>query len=128
MSQPALDFGDGWKFSQAWTRLLEAFNATIVHVGRKEAAYQLDTSPSQLANALAERDRHHIRGSWVPYLVAAAPNDAAVEVLAGLRGRALTEVKKMTPAEELAALKRSLGETVGHAVAELVYAKAGVAK
>jgi hypothetical protein len=113
MSQAALDFGGGWRCAQAWAELLETLNAAVTHVGRKEAAYNLDTSPSQLANALAERDRHYLRASWLPYLVAVAPSHRPVEILAGLRGLELSPRKPMTPAEELAELRAAVAAECG---------------
>ena len=124
MTQKPLDFGDRYRYSQAWDAILEQLNRAVVNVGRKEAAYQLDTSPSVLSNALAERDRHVVRAPWLPYLTAAAPDNSIVEILAGLRGLTIAPAVELTPEQKLDRLTRALEGTLGADLVKALYERA----
>ena len=110
MTQKSLDYGARYVCEQTWQQLLKAFARTVDYVGVKEAAFELDTNRSQLSHALAERNRHSVKAEWVPYLIQAAPDHEAVQILADLRGLEVQPKKTMTPEEELAEVYRALGE------------------
>lgn len=103
--QLPMTFSAEWRAKKAWEDLLQTFNRTAQYVGHKQLAAELDTSPSNLSHALAERERRFIRGEWFPGLVMLAPDDAAIEILADLRGKELAPRRRLTPAEKLAAYR-----------------------
>lgn len=115
-------------FQQATDELFDAMAESIDFVTLKEAAYQLDVKGSLLSHTLAGRNSHHPRAAWLPYLVHVAPNNRIPELLAGLRGLSVTEPPRMTPEQKLAALEKSLGETLSPEMRAVIYAKAGVAR
>ena len=89
-------------YSAVWDRLRGLLADVVAVVGVKQAAGDLDTSPSQLKHALAARDRHHMRMEWLPYLIDKAPSDDVVALLASIRGLVVEPEKTLTPAERLA--------------------------
>lgn len=100
----------------AWHEFRRLLRAVVDFVGVKQVAYDLDVAPSILLNALEERDRHHVRADWLPYLVRKAPNDDLVTFLASLRGLDVVPRRELTDAEKLerldGVLKRHLGEGI----------------
>lgn len=97
-------------------------------IGLKEVAFALDVAPSQLSHALDERERN-LPARWVAYLVATAPAELADEYvrrLARLRGLDVVEAQKLSPEDELAALKAALAEELGTGARGAVLAKAAV--
>lgn len=100
-------------WANVWQELRRHLRDAVDHVGCKQAAYDLDVAPSALLHALDERDRHHVRAAWLPYLITQAPDDSAVEYLAALRGLECAPERRRSPAEELADLKAALTESLG---------------
>lgn len=107
-----------------WRRFLATLNETVAIVGVKRAAADLDTSPSQLKHALAERDRHYVKAEWIPYLVRQAPSHAGVQVLADVRHLEVVPRKPLTPEEELRNLKHTLREKLSAEIADALIDKA----
>jgi hypothetical protein len=122
--QLGIAYDPQWQASSAWRDLVVEFRRTVDGVGLKEAAYQLDTSPSQLAHALAERDRHYIRGSWMPYLIQVAPDNRSTDILCRLRGLTVTPAAELTPEQKLERLTRALGECLGDDLRQAIYERA----
>lgn len=126
--QLPLEYNDRWRNHESWQRLLGEIRTAVAVIGLKQAAYDLDTQPSVLAHALAERERHYVRAEWLPYLVAHAPTDEIVRRLAGLRGLDVQARAELTPEEKLDALDEALDRVLGQAAAELVRRAAGLAR
>jgi hypothetical protein len=110
-------------YVSVWDRLLAYFNETVTVIGVKQAAADLDTSPSVLKHALCERERHEVKARWVPYLLRKAPNDEPAALLVSVRGLEICQQKTMTPEQELAALRAALATTVGPEVQRIVEQK-----
>lgn len=108
----------------AGDEFLRLLRAVVESIGLKEVAFSLDVQPSLLAHQLAGRNGNHLRATAVPWLLAHAKDDEALEFLAGLRGRETVPVRPMEPAEELAALKEALAESLGPDLLRAVTAKA----
>lgn len=106
--QLGLRYNDGYRFDEVWAELLDELRVIVATIGLKQVAYDLDVQPSALSHALAERDRHYVRADWLPYLVAKAPGDHVVELLASLRGLEVQPVRELTPAEKLERIEKVL--------------------
>ena len=74
----------------------------------KEVAFELDLSPATVANALAGRDRKAPPLGWLLSLVEMDPEHRLLRWLAGRVGCEVRVVAKLTPEQELAAIKRAL--------------------
>lgn len=124
VTQLALRYDDRYVRGASWGGILDEINRIVGIVGLKQAAYDLDAQPSQLAHALAERDRHYIRAEWLPYFLAKAPDAALAEALAACSGLDVAPRRELTPAEKLDRVVRVL-EQSGPAGAA-VLAEAGI--
>lgn len=69
-----------------WRRVSQEFNRVIALVGLQQAAYDLDTTPSYLAHAMAERERKHPRASWLVYALMKDPTLGMARALGGAGG------------------------------------------
>ena len=110
-----------------WQQIRRLLRSIIDARGVKVVAGELDVAPSQLLNSLDERDRHHVRASWLPWLIVNAPReqgDALLELLAGLRGLEVIAARPTTPAEELADLKDAISESLGPDLRTAILARA----
>lgn len=107
-------------YEAVWQRLLSLLNDVVTVVGVKVAAADLDTSPSVLKHALAARDRHYIKAEWLPYLIAKAPSDEIVELLASVRGLVVGEKRELTADEKLARLESAIEKHFSRAVREAI--------
>jgi hypothetical protein len=123
-AQLALDYVAGDGHRPHWQHLRRLLREVVDFVGCKEVAYDLDVSPSALLHALDERERHHVRAEWIPYLIRRAPNDSVLEFLASLRGLELVPRKELTPEEELARLKEELAKSLGPELVRGIYTRA----
>ena len=124
VSQLELRYDPKYQASEHWHELLDELRAIVSAVGLKQVAYDLDRPPSELAHALAERDRHYLRAEWLPYLVTHAPSDRVVALIASWRGLEVQPRKTLTPEERLRRLEGAL-ETMPE-LAEVVKRKAGL--
>jgi hypothetical protein len=122
--QLSLRYNDRFEHAEQWAELLDAVGEVVRAVGLKQVAYDLDQQPSVLAHALAERERHYVRAEWLPYLVAHAPSDRIVALVASWRHLEVKPRHELTPAEELRAYKSALDLMPD--VHELVRRKAGL--
>lgn len=111
--QLALRYDGAGYWDSAWAELRRLLREAIDFKGLKQVAFDLDVAPSALLHAIDERERHHFRASWIPYLVANASNDDLADFFAGLRGRETIPAKPVLPEEENAAIKEALERHLG---------------
>lgn len=123
--QLALHYSPAWQVSEAWPRVLEEVRRVVTALGLKQAAYDLDTTPSYLAHALAERDRKYLRGEWLAYFVARDTTTGLLGALADLAGCDVKKREPLTPTEKLARLEGALAE-LGPELRDLITRKAGI--
>lgn len=126
VTQLALRYDDRFARSEAWAGILTEIVRIVGIVGLKQAAFDLDAQPSQLAHALAERDRHYLRAEWLPYFLGKAPDAALARALAACSGLEVAPRRELTPAEKLDRIVRVLEQSgpAGAAILE----EAGVGK
>lgn len=94
--------------SAAWSSVLPPLRQLVQHVGLKECAFRCDTSPSMLADALAERKHRHMRVEWVMAIVDAAPLAMRETVLGpwnAFFGFKIELLPVVTPEQELERLR-----------------------
>lgn len=102
---------DEFKRARSEQTLLEAIRLAVAKISIKELAYELDVSPSLLADALAERSNKGVRASWLVTIVDMAPMHEALAVLNALADLKRCEVaprKELTPEEKAARLEEKL--------------------
>lgn len=105
---------DGATLSEAaWQELLAVLREVVDDVSLKEASYALGVSAPLLAHALAERDRHYMRGEWIIGLVALDKQGRIARVFADAAGKDLIDKKPLEPAEELARIKAAMERCLG---------------
>lgn len=128
MSQLALRWSAPDRDRESWAHQLELLRLVVARVSLKEVAYRLDVEPSALANALAERDRHYVRASWLSALTElAAEHGLGEELGAALvapAGLSVAQAAQMTPEQRLERIQGAL-LTMGE-VGDLVLKKAGL--
>jgi hypothetical protein len=100
---------------RAEQQLLEAIKAAVAQVSIKELAYELDVTPSLLADAMAERSNKGVRASWLITIIEMADMPYALGILNALGDLKRIESQPrqtLTPeerAERLEEKLRSLG-------------------
>lgn len=97
------------RISNQWAALLPMVRSVVDFIGLKECAWRCDTSPSMLADALAERNHRYLRVEWLLAILDAAPvavRETAMKPLAATVGFDISRRRELTPEEELAALRR----------------------
>lgn len=122
-SQVEIDFGPRVRANALWLQALDLVRAIVARVTPKEVAFQLDTSSSNLADALNERDRKAFRAEALICLLLMADDDerqAVLEPIANALGFEVIKAKKLSPEQRLARLESDLLERFGPAGAELV--------
>lgn len=93
---------DAW-----WRRWREALGQEIDRLGGlKEVAYENDAKPSDMAHALAERDRHYFRGQWIVWLL--RRSRALAQLAAEMHGEELSKKKPLTAEEKCKRYEREL--------------------
>lgn len=108
-----------------WGQLLDLIRDIVRLRGAKEVAYALDISPSELANGLAERDRHGVKLRYLPYFLRARATDDLPRLIVEYCGLSLGEPRPLTVAERLERLEvavRSSG-AAGQAILEEAYGR-----
>lgn len=91
-----------------WRDMLERCRAVADVIGRKEVAYDLNTPRTRLDHALFERDRHHLRGMELVYLVLRGDAPQILEPLHAELGLVLAPQQPLTTTEKLARLERQV--------------------
>ena len=69
-AQLSIAYDPGYVGAQSWERHLAVVRTVVEHLGRKEVAFVLDVSGSQLSDAMSERDRKRWAGEWTHKLFA----------------------------------------------------------
>lgn len=123
--QLALRYSPAWRASDAWPRVLEEVRRVVTEVTLKEAAHDLDTGPSYLANALAGRDRHYLRPEWLLYFVLKDPTTKLLEAIAGVASCDVKRREPITAAERGRRIEGAL-DTLDPDLAALVRKRAGL--
>lgn len=93
-------------------------------VGLKEAAFQLDMSPSDLSHCLARRKRMHIPIEALPKIVKMAKDNQIPSFIAAIRGLAAVPRETMTPEQRLARLEQAMAEELGPGVRKAIHVRA----
>lgn len=118
MSQLALDYGIADKARAMHRALLDILRSVVARVSLKEVAFMLDTSPSMVADALAERERKGVRLEWLPVLLGVADDGEREEILKLLAdpfGFTVQRRRKLTPTERLRVIEARLVKKFGEA-------------
>jgi hypothetical protein len=93
--------------------VLPAIRIAVDRLTLKEAATICGTQPSQLSDALNERDRKSVKAEWLTALIVAAPEAIRRELVAAINRvggyKPPEQLRELTPAEELAIWKRAVG-------------------
>ena len=117
--QAALPWGNRYEAQEGWQAMLVVLRAITARAGLKEIAFDCDTSPSQLADALAERDRKAIRAEWIPVFLRHADDAERAAILVELAAPVGFEVQRaapqLTPEQVLARLEAVLDEELAPA-------------
>lgn len=104
---------------EAWQRQLDAIRAAVRHLTAKEVAHELDVGPTNLSDALNERDRKVWHGHWThvlkAMLAARHGDDVAADLLRQIVEAdvcttpfAVSDEVELTPEQEASALRREL--------------------
>lgn len=95
-----------------WTDLLKWFRLAVEICGHKEVAYKLDIAPSQLTDAMLERERKDVKAKWFPIVARMCPESIArqyVDIVNRQAGYdAPTRKRVRTPDEELREVREIL--------------------
>jgi len=94
-----------------WAEILAWFRRAVDVLGHKEVAYRLDVQPSQLTDALHERERKDIKAKWFRTVLRMCPESLAreyLEIEARQLGYAIERKKVRTPEEELREMRELL--------------------
>lgn len=70
MTQLALAYDPAHVGLDHWNRKLEWLRRAVSVLGHKEVAYRLDVAPSQLTDALLERERKDVKAKWFDVVLA----------------------------------------------------------
>lgn len=108
-----LDFGEDARARETWARVLRRVSEVVALVTVKEVAYRLNTSPSTLCDALAERERKNLHARQLVQLLAMPEGEAVFRELADALGWEVKRKAPMTSAEELARLKELIKQRLG---------------
>lgn len=113
MSQLEIAFHPSQHGREVWKVELDWARRCVTELGAKEVCYWLDIAPSTLSEALAERDKKALKGEWVRVLVMMAPQSLREEwlrLVAGPMHFVVERRKKLTPEQELRAMKRAIAK------------------
>lgn len=109
--QLALEYDAAHAGSDDFARVIAWFRRAVDVLGHKEVAYKLDIAPSQLTDALLERERKDIKLKWLSTVLRMCSEPMKQElfgILAGQHGYIVTRVKVRTPEEELREMRELL--------------------
>lgn len=119
----ALNFGPNEAARGVHARVMDVVREIVATATNKQVAYDLDISPSSLADALAERQDRGIKLAWLPVLMARAAPAQRIELLAALGDSHQLDVvprKVLTPEERLARLEEALRTKLGPVGEQLI--------
>lgn len=123
--QLSLQYSPTWRASEAWPKVLAEVQRVLTEVTLKQAAYDLDTTPSYLSNAIGERDRHYLRAEHLLYFVIRDSSTGLVQAIADLAKCDVTRRRELTDAEKVQRYEQALAE-LGPEIRDLVARKAGL--
>lgn len=112
LPQVEMDYSPRDRGTRAWETVLAVVRLAVDRMTLKEVAFLLDTSPSFLADALAERDRKGVKAEWLIVLIIGAPPKVRAELVfeinrvAGFKAPELA--KPLTDAQKLAIVLRAV--------------------
>lgn len=113
--QLALTYAPTHAGADQWKAELEWLRRAVDVVGHKEVAYALDVQPSQLTDALLERERKDVKARWIPVvlrMVGEAMRREYLQIVVGSLGYRLDARKARTPEEELHAMRAAIAKLV----------------
>lgn len=113
-----MEFGDGVRAQEAWTRVRSALSDLVDAITLKEAAWRLGVDNTTLSKALDERDRCVLHARHLVVLLVTAPKKeqrALLSLLADACGFVVEEAPELTPEQRLEQLEESVRETFGKA-------------
>lgn len=95
-----------------WAAILAWFRRAVDVLGHKEVAFKLDVAPSNLTDALNERERKDVKLKWLSTVLRMCPETLVreyLEILSRQHGyEAPKRVKVRTPEEELREMRELL--------------------
>ncbi len=103
MSQLALVYDASHAGADAWQERLAWLRRAVDIIGHKEVAYRLDVQPSQLTDALLERERKDVKAKWFDVVLRMVSHEMRAEYLRLLcvsLGFDAPKAKKKMTAEE----------------------------
>lgn len=110
--QLALTYDAAHVGASDWDEELGWFRRSVDVIGHKEVAYKLDIAPSNLTDALNERERKNVHARWFPVVLRMSAPIAVEEYMRMLCDRYGFErparIKVRTPEEELVATRAAL--------------------
>lgn len=109
--QLALNYDAAHAGADDWAEILAWFRRAVDVLGHKEVAYKLDIAPSQLTDALLERERKDVKAKWFRTVLRMCSDPMRQEYLdieARQLGYEVKPLKKRTPEEELREMRELL--------------------
>lgn len=101
-------------------KVLSAAARVVAFIGRKQVAWELGTKESTLAHMLAGgRGRNYLRASWLPALVARAPDTELATALVAPAGLVVIPEPTVTPEDERDAALEVAAELMGSEMSAL---------
>lgn len=111
--QLLLHYEPGAYHAHHWRRVRAEMARVFAHVTLKQAAYDLDTTPSHISHAMNERDRKSPRAEWLVYCLTKAPDLDLARAVADTQGLEVSRRAQLTPEEKLDRLEGVLAESLG---------------
>lgn len=116
MQQIALKYDPAHAGSDTWIEVLGWLKRAVDCLGHKEVAYRLDVAPSQLTDALCERERKDVKAKWlwtVLHMCQETPGRESLvrdfmELTGARYGYEVERKKTRTPEEELREMRELL--------------------
>ena len=110
--QLALNYDAAHAGADDWARELAWLRRAVDVIGHKEVAYKLDIAPSQLTDALLERERKDVKAKWVRTILRMVPDAMRDEYVRDFAADYGYEAPKKrnprTPEEELREMRKLL--------------------
>ena len=103
MSQLALVYDAAHEGDAAWQERLLWLRRAVDLIGHKEVAYKLDVQPSQLTDALLERERKDVKAKWFDVVLRMVSHEMRAEylrIISTSLGFDAPKAKKKKTAEE----------------------------
>jgi hypothetical protein len=111
-----------------WSELHQALLQAVAVITPKELCWRLKITPQYLSDAFAERDRKGVKASWIPVIIALAPDPARAAILRALAapvGYDVQRRRELTPEEKLARVQERIAQRFGQAGLEFLAEEIG---